>query len=76
MVLSGIKSVWGMPQVSDPGAVDGMAIQFLYVLVEPGLEVFAVLQQMADRAFPYYECLHDATQVIISRPGDFCEPAM
>ena len=50
--LSGIKSVWGMPQVSDPGAVDGMAIQFLDVLVEPGLEVFAVLQQMADRAVP------------------------
>ena len=52
VVLSGIKSVWGMPQVSDPGAVDGMAIQFLDVIVEPGLEVFAVLQQMADRAVP------------------------
>ena len=44
--------MWGMPHVSDPGAVDGMAIQFLDVIVEPGLEVFAVLQQMADRAVP------------------------
>ena len=42
----------GMPHVSDPGAVDGMSIQFLDVLVEPGLEVCAVLQQMADRAVP------------------------
>ena len=65
-----------MPHVSDPGAVDGMAIQFLDVLVEPGLEVFAVLQQMADRAVPEYAGLHDATQVLISRPGDLCEPAM